>query len=513
MKTYSIYPVLRIDKPNKNGLCPLYLRYTYEKKWKNISLSKTLDPKFWNKEENEPRKNCPNRTEILDLIRRKKNEVETSILNYLRDNEKYPTPDVLLKMSGIENTNIKKWGHYFDLFVNNQTENLNVENSTLEVYRQTREKLTDFENEKNISIKWKEINIDFYNQFVYFLRGKGLKDGTIGKHIKTLKSFLNFVSIRYNLLNPNQFRGFKTLNEEPDFVILSEKDLEIMKSSLSVSFKIKNQFVLNEREKTIIKLMILLCKTGMNFGDLIDLKIHDIFLEEEIKEIDYEKINKQIDNDELQVNLYIKKIRKKLKSIDKKLIPIIPITHEMSYILKLCFIQWEETFHEIIKNDFRNYKIEKENESMFDLWICIQHLIDRFSRYGLDGVKDRFPDYPYFFPQNISNVSFNKEIKQVLKKIGMIEQIKIIKKTSKNKIIEEIRPKYELITSRTGRRTNITSSLTKGVNHSIVMRSHGIKKMETLRRYENIPDKDIIEQMRLKNPIPQDNTNPVYKNE
>ncbi len=34
------------------------------------------------------------------------------------------------------------------------------------------------------------------------------------------------------------------------------------------------------------------------------------------------------------------------------------------------------------------------------------------------------------------------------------------------------------------------------------MRTHGIKKTETLRRYENIPDKEIIEQLREKNPIP-----------
>lgn len=513
MKTYSIYPIIRVDKPNKNGLCPLYLRYTYEKEWKNISLSKTLNPKYWNKEENEPRKNCPNRTEILDLIRRKKNEIETSVLNYLREYGKYPTPETLLKSIGNENTHIKKWDFYFDLFVNNQKENLNVEKSTLEVYRQTREKLVDFENEKKTSIRWKEINIDFYNQFVYFLRGKGLKDGTIGKHVKTLKSFLNFVSVRYNLLNPNQFRGFITLSEEPDFVVLTEKDLEIMKSSLSVSFKIENQYVLNEREKIIIKIMILLCRTGMNFGDIIDLKINDIFSEEEMGDLienDFDYIFKKIQNKELKINLYIKKVRKKLKSIDKKLIPIIPITHEMSYVLNTSFIMWEETFFNKIKQDFKNYKVDDEDVSMFNLWVCIQHLNDRFQRYGIEGVIHRFPNYPYFFPQNISNVSFNKEIKQVLKKIGLIYLVKIIKKTSKNKIIEEIKPKYELITSRTGRRTNITSSLTKGVNTSIVMRIHGIKKIETLRRYENIPDKEIIEQTRLKNPIPLNNTIPTY---
>ena len=330
MKTYSLYPVLRVDKPNKNGTCSLYIRYTYGKVWKNISLNKTLEPSYWNKEENEPRKNCPNRKEILDLIRRKKTEIETIVLELSREDGEYPSPEELINnISNGKNRNIKNWVYYFDLFVKNQTENLNVEPSTLEVYRQSKEKLNGFQTEKDISFLWKNININFYNQFVYYLRGKGLKDGTIGKHIKTLKSFLNYVSIEYNLLNPNQYRGFTTLREEPDFVILNDKDLELMKSSLSLSFVLPNDFVLNNRERVIVKIMILLCKTGMNFCDLMDLKVDDIFIDEDFGKLDHKQFKKKIETSEIRINLFIKKVRKKIKRVDKKQIPIIPITHEI----------------------------------------------------------------------------------------------------------------------------------------------------------------------------------------
>ena len=152
MKTYSLYPVLRVDKPNKNGTCSLYIRYTYGKVWKNISLNKTLEPSYWNKEENEPRKNCPNRKEILDLIRRKKTEIETIVLELSREDGEYPSPEELINnISNGKNRNIKNWVYYFDLFVKNQTENLNVEPSTLEVYRQSKEKLNGFQTEKDIS--------------------------------------------------------------------------------------------------------------------------------------------------------------------------------------------------------------------------------------------------------------------------------------------------------------------------------------------------------------------------
>jgi hypothetical protein len=132
------------------------------------------------------------------------------------------------------------------------------------------------------------------------LRGKGLKDGTIGKHIKTLKSFLNYVSIEYNLLNPNQYRGFTTLREEPDFVILNDKDLELMKSSLSLSFVLPNDFVLNNRERVIVKIMILLCKTGMNFCDLMDLKVDDIFIDEDFGKLDHRQFKNKIETGEIR---------------------------------------------------------------------------------------------------------------------------------------------------------------------------------------------------------------------
>ena len=503
MKTYSLYPVLRVDKPNKNGTCSLYIRYTYGKVWKNISLNKTLEPSYWNKEENEPRKNCPNRKEILDLIRRKKTEIETIVLELSREDGEYPSPEELINnISNGKNRNIKNWVYYFDLFVKNQTENLNVEPSTLEVYRQSKEKLNGFQTEKNISFLWKNININFYNQFVYYLRGKGLKDGTIGKHIKTLKSFLNYVSIEYNLLNPNQYRGFTTLREEPDFVILNDKDLELMKSSLSLSFVLPNDFVLNNRERVIVKIMILLCKTGMNFCDLMDLKVDDIFIDEDFGKLDHKQFKKKIETGEIRINLFIKKVRKKIKRVDKKQIPIIPITHEIGDLLKYFFIEWENVTSEEINRNFKNIIVPNEDESLYTLWNLIDFIKDKYVRYGIEDVVYYFPNYPYFLPQKISNVSFNKEIKQVLKKIGLIYNVKVVNKTSKNKIEELVRPKYELITSRTGRRTNITSSLSKGINDTFVMRTHGIKKSETLRRYENIPDKEIIEQLREKNPIP-----------
>lgn len=492
--TYSLYPVVRTDKPNKSGLCPMYLRYTYKKSWKNVPINKTIDPDHWNNEEREPRKNCPNRSEIIDLIRRKKVEIETLILNYSRENNDYPTSDELMSIVLTSVSKVKTWDYYFDLFVENQKKNKHVEGSTSEVYRQLKLKLTEFLLEKNLKWSWKGINVSFYNQFVYYLRNNDeLKDSTIGKHIKTLKSFLNFVSVEYNLINPNQFRGFTTLRDEIDFVILNEKDIELMKSSVYLSSLITDKdFDLTDNEKLNIRIIILLCLTGMNFCDIQDIKVSDFFLDDGTE-------NKQIDENDLKpINLYIKKTRKKLKIVDKKLIPIIPITHELSDVLLLSFSGYEEIYKSgkyisRISSFFR-----EETIPITRLW----NLIFSLREMNKEERLELLPSYPYLIPK-VHNVVFNREIKLVLDKIGLNYHIKLVQGTNQNQIEELIIPKCEGVCSRTGRRSYITNSLSKGIHPSIVMRTTGIKKTETLRRYENISEKIIVEQLKEKNPKPQ----------
>ena len=86
-----------------------------------------------------------------------------------------------------------------------------------------------------------------------------------------------------------------------------------MKSSLSLSFVLPNDFVLNNRERVIVKIMILLCKTGMNFCDLMDLKVDDIFIDEDFGKLDHKQFKKKIETGEIRINLFIKKVRKKIK--------------------------------------------------------------------------------------------------------------------------------------------------------------------------------------------------------
>jgi hypothetical protein len=331
--SYSLNAIIRKDRVNKSGNCPMYIKYTYKRKQHDIPLKLSIFPKDWNVDSKEPRRNCPNGIEIKELIQRKKNELGSLILKHKNINNDYPTTDELKKILSNSIEKIKTWDYYFDSFIVSQEQNKHVEKSTLQVYKQLKEKLERFLEIKNLAWSWKEINREFYNQFVYFLRNTdGLVDATIGKYIKTLKTFLNYVSQKFELINPNQYGNFVTLRQEVDFVTLNSKDIELMKSAIYLStINRSKNYILNDDEIRMIQIMIILCLTGMNFCDLLDIKTSDFFIQEGYQEKSYDE------NGSTSIGLHIIKQRKKIKSVAKKSIPIISITHELSDAFLLSF--------------------------------------------------------------------------------------------------------------------------------------------------------------------------------
>ncbi len=59
------------SKTLKNGEQPLMLRITQNRKVKYQSIGLSVHPQFWDFEKNLPKRNCPNRDNILRLITEK----------------------------------------------------------------------------------------------------------------------------------------------------------------------------------------------------------------------------------------------------------------------------------------------------------------------------------------------------------------------------------------------------------------------------------------------------------
>jgi|GEM_PF-5540366 len=84
-----------------------------------------------------------------------------------------------------------------------------------------------------------------------------------------------------------------------------------------------------------------------------------------------------------------------------------------------------------------------------------------------------------------SNPVMNREIKEIAKRAGIDDNIRIESSGG-----DEIRPKYELITMHTARRSFITNMVRGGLSHQYIMNATGITQLKTLHRYINLSPQD-----------------------
>ncbi len=187
-----------------------------------------------------------------------------------------------------------------------------VKERTLINYKNTKNVLKDFNDEK-YKITFENINMDFYNDFVLWCKNKGFKTNYIGKHIKTLKTFLG-VAIEKNLTNNIQFKqkSFRTLQVEVDNIFLNEIELnKILKVDLSNS----------KHLEPIRDLFLLSCYTGLRSSDLLRLS-HSNFIE--VSDVIMVEIKQQKTNEVVNIPLKQNAINI-LKKYDNKEFPKVVI--------------------------------------------------------------------------------------------------------------------------------------------------------------------------------------------
>ena len=111
---------------------------------------------------------------------------------------------------------------------------------TIQTYEIALKHLQDYEKTAKTTLDFKNIDLDFYLDFVNFLQKKKLSTNTIGKQIKTLKVFLNEATARkINTNEAYKSTRFKTITEESDQIYLTEIELKkLAKLDLSNNTKL-----------------------------------------------------------------------------------------------------------------------------------------------------------------------------------------------------------------------------------------------------------------------------------
>ncbi len=479
---YSVTPVIRKDQTNQQGECPLYIRYTSYRKSINIPLGESILLSSWDLKNNMPKTSYKQFRQLYDKINLLKDKIHDKVSEFENLYSRKPECKELKEFLIVESASVKKVNDKGRLIVETFIEFIErrqqeLRPSTITVYHSTLLMWKEFEKNRKQKFFVKDINLGLLDDFRLFLIQDGKQLSTVGKYIKTIKTYVNLFLINYLELSiANNYKKVRVDKEERNtFEVLSEIELESLKEAVFYSrYKVKDSIKridLTDREKMIGKIFLFMCNTGLAYCDLQKLSFADIHIEiEELTDLN------QIENEDLKY-VYIQIERTKTIHKAECFIPIVGTTIDLLisqmglhmedlgggnlFLSEQDRIQILEPLHEQIKHSYHNLK----------------------------------PSEKLIFPI-IHSAKFNMEIKELLCKLEINELVSKVFR-GKERITTKV-PKYQMISAHSARRTYITLCLRQGVLPDVLMQSTGHKKFDTMRSYHKHNAASVNKEIRKK---------------
>ncbi|MBO6605311.1 site-specific integrase [Psychroserpens sp.] len=262
-----------LKEPKSKVETLVYLIYNYQYRRFKYSTGEKINPKFWNKKSQRAKetklfKEYPEFNTRLDIIQ---NGINNAFRKLLNDGIETNNANLKVALENELSDHIvkpkkKSLLSFIESFI--EESKLNKKTGTIKVYKTTYKYLKEF-NDKYKPVNFETITLEFYNRYLAFLSNDhGLSANTVGKHIKTIKSFMNEATER-GVNNNLEFRNkkFKTIREESDSIYLSVDELnKIEKLDLSSS----------PRLEKVKDLFLIGCYTGLRFSDFTQIKQENI---------------------------------------------------------------------------------------------------------------------------------------------------------------------------------------------------------------------------------------------
>ena len=296
MSTINFY----LKKPDKKGLCSIML--TYQDRGQKYRYFTKLKIKAVCWKNQRVKNNYTGYSEINGLLDELENNLKEIEREALFLKKEYSIEIIKNKFQSKlgKSTNEKDFFYSYDRFI--EDSKATKSRKTIQAYEGTKEKLKAFMEAKNVGIKFENINQIFYESFVnYMIIDLGHLNNTVGKHIKTLKTFLRY-AIDHEFTNHNyNFKKFKVFAEDADIIYLTESEL----------MKI---YRLENLSKTLLKVrdsFCFACFTGLRFSD-ID-KLSDSHIKAEFIEMKAEKTK---DSLKIPLNSFAQEILARNKNLE-----------------------------------------------------------------------------------------------------------------------------------------------------------------------------------------------------
>ncbi len=270
MNNVKISFLIRINKLNQQGVCPIYLRIAVNGRRVEISTKKLIPPNKWNSPAqkvigNSPHANALN--QYLEQLKRKALEAETTLI---KEGEPVSAKALKNRLTGQDTRNID----LFDMFEEHNRRmkeliNKDFSESTYKKYTtcllHLRSYVKNSYNQTYYPIK--AVKLAFIKDFEHYLKTKKnpCSHNSTLKYISHLKKIIR-EALALDYIEKNPFNGYKeTYNiKDPEYLTYSE-----LKALAEKEIKI-------ERIKRVRDVFLFSCYTGLSYSDVRKLNVSDI---------------------------------------------------------------------------------------------------------------------------------------------------------------------------------------------------------------------------------------------
>lgn len=251
----------------KNGLYPIYLRVTIDRKSKFYSTPFSCKLTEWNENQGEFTSKFRNHISFNKTLRKLKDDASDVISSLEKDFESYN----LILFDKYYSKKDQQGFSFYDLF--EKEINIFYDNGQISYSTSMKEALNALKQfKKDLSnYKFENIDFQFLTDFENFLRKRGANDGGIGVYMRNIRTIYN-KAINYKIVQP-QYYPFR------DFKISKYKKRNIRKALSQNEFQSLINFNTESLPATINARYLYIFSyyaRGMNFTDLAELKWSDL---------------------------------------------------------------------------------------------------------------------------------------------------------------------------------------------------------------------------------------------
>ena len=228
--------------PNTEAESPIQFIFSLGKTRIRKSIGYKVEPKYWDNSKQRVKNvvNAINKDEINRELNDLENYINESVAELRKSKSSLSSKDINRIIDNFKNDdeveNISsEFFDVFNSFIEIKTKMLPVNrgtrNQTVEAYKQALYFLNKFQSDTKYKITFESIDLDFYFEFIDYMQSLEKPDGkfyslnTIGKHIKTLKTFLNYATnIGVNTNFKYKLSEFKIPKEQTTAIYLTKEE-------------------------------------------------------------------------------------------------------------------------------------------------------------------------------------------------------------------------------------------------------------------------------------------------